>query len=70
MGIIATDEEYALYAELNRALTALLRGGFGDADLAANIARGLVPRVEGDGTPHRPDVAAIALLRKEIGLKP
>jgi hypothetical protein len=66
MGIIAADEEYALYAELNRGLAALRRGGFGDVDLAANIARGLRPRVEKDGAPHRPDVSAIARLKKEI----
>jgi len=58
--------EYALYAELNRALSALRRNGFGDQDLAARIARRLEPRVEKDGSPHRPDVAAIARLRKEI----
>ena len=58
--------EWALYADLNLALAALRRNGFGDVDLAANIARGLVPRVEKDGSPHRPDVSAIARLNKEI----
>lgn len=66
MGIIAADEEYVLYAELNRALVALRRNGFGSVDLAATIARRLEARVEKDGSPHRPDVAAIARLKKEI----
>lgn len=61
--------EWALYASLNEALAALRRNGPGDQELAASIARGLEARVDKDGLPRRPDVSAIARLKKDLAAR-
>lgn len=62
MGRFASEYEYTMYAQINRALEAVRAGDWGLAD---KIARGLAPGMR-EGKPYQPDVSAIARLLREI----